>query len=297
MNSFLKFLTLSPNHAIVRLAALVLLAIASFASVNESAVAQPTFDNTWLVDDSAPAGGDGSTWGLAFDTLDEALVEADLSDGSDLIRVGQGTYFPSTTLQDPRTATFLIDFDNVTIEGGYAGFGAPNSDARDVFTYVTTLSGLIDYPPNGACGPGAGSCNVAHATPGCDDIACCEFVCSGDAFCCAVEWDDGCAATAITQCPGNKYHVITFTGVDRTARLDGFVITSGSAGGASVQYGGGMLIGSTTDAASPTIVQCRFINHTALIGGAVGVQNTDSAPIFANCTFAENIALQRAGAA
>jgi hypothetical protein len=51
------------------------------------------------------------------------------------------------------------------------------------------------------CGsPAAGDCCVANGTPACSDFTCCDFVCSIDAFCCDVEWDASCAATAQATC-------------------------------------------------------------------------------------------------
>ncbi len=42
----------------------------------------------------------------------------------------------------------------------------------------------------------ANSCNVLHANPGCLDPDCCIQVCTGNAFCCLVEWDSGCVSDA-----------------------------------------------------------------------------------------------------
>lgn len=53
-----------------------------------------------------------------------------------------------------------------------------------------------------ACGPDSGSCFTSHATPGCNDIACCEAVCEIDPFCCASDWDASCASSAIVVCGG-----------------------------------------------------------------------------------------------
>lgn len=69
---------------------------------------------------------------------------------------------------------------------------APPSAADEAIT--------IDDPPVGeaggshpACGPGAGACNEANGTPGCDHVECCNIVCDLDPFCCDVEWDEFCA--------------------------------------------------------------------------------------------------------
>ncbi len=50
--------------------------------------------------------------------------------------------------------------------------------------------------------PAAGSCFEVHATPGCDDAACCETVCADDPFCCTTEWDSLCVTGANSLCGG-----------------------------------------------------------------------------------------------
>ena len=50
------------------------------------------------------------------------------------------------------------------------------------------------------CGPGAGACDNAHASPGCSDAPCCQAVCQVDPPCCTVGWDAGCVSLAATEC-------------------------------------------------------------------------------------------------
>jgi len=102
------------------------------------------------VDVDATDPPDGSTWCTAYRTLDEALAVA----GADtVIRVADGTYMPDPSgLADPREATLQL-LNGVTIEGGYAGCGAADPDARDVATYETVLSGDI-----GVSGDSADNC-------------------------------------------------------------------------------------------------------------------------------------------
>lgn len=53
----------------------------------------------------------------------------------------------------------------------------------------------------GTCGnPAAGSCCSAHTPPACSNAACCALVCAADAYCCNVQWDATCAATARVTC-------------------------------------------------------------------------------------------------
>lgn len=50
--------------------------------------------------------------------------------------------------------------------------------------------------PVGGC-PGAGSCCESNGTPGCNNVPCCEAVCTVDAFCCNTQWDATCVGLAI----------------------------------------------------------------------------------------------------
>ncbi len=51
-----------------------------------------------------------------------------------------------------------------------------------------------------ACAAGSGDCSTANDTPGCDDVECCNTVCTGDPFCCCDTWDDACADGAAGMC-------------------------------------------------------------------------------------------------
>jgi hypothetical protein len=103
-------------------------------------------DSVRYVDDSAPSGGDGLAWATAYRFLQDALDEAaDPKQGIDEIRVGAGLQRPDRSAAYPngtgdRAATFAL-IEGVTVAGGYAGFGAPDPDERDVTAHATTLSG------------------------------------------------------------------------------------------------------------------------------------------------------------
>lgn len=93
----------------------------------------------------------------------------------------------------------------------------------------------------------------------------------------------------------NSYHVVTATGVDATAILDGFVIEGGNANGPSDgstyfwDAGGGL----RCDHASPTIHDCDFSGNYGTFGG--GVELFFGAPSFTHCTFTDNSAGQYGG--
>ena len=117
----------------------------------------------------------------------------------------------------------------------------------------------------------------------------------------------------------NSYHVVTGSGTDSAAILEGFTIKAGNAngGGGSTPEGGGMYndSGSPTVAScmffgnsasggggavanqsgsAPTMVSCAFLGNQAIIGGGVTNFGTSS-PSFINCTFSANTALSSAG--
>ncbi len=91
----------------------------------------------------------------------------------------------------------------------------------------------------------------------------------------------------------NSFHVLTGSGTDRTALLDGFVVTGGNAnlkewpddgGGGMTNYGG-----------SPTIRNCTFRGNAAFADGG-GIRNwAESKPLISNCNFISNKAEQEGG--
>ena len=104
------------------------------------------------VDADATGANNGSNWADAFNNLQAALVVAE---SSDEILVAQGIYKPGNYIPPPpplpplpppslpvidRTATFQLK-NGVVIKGGYAGFGEPDPNARDIKGYETIFSG------------------------------------------------------------------------------------------------------------------------------------------------------------
>ncbi len=89
----------------------------------------------------------------------------------------------------------------------------------------------------------------------------------------------------------NSYHVVTSSGVDSTAILDGFTITAGQAdGGSGDNVGGGMY----NSGGSPTIRNVIFQgNATSTQGG--GMYNDSGSPALTNVFFMENSAGWGAG--
>jgi hypothetical protein len=83
---------------------------------------------------------DGTSWGTALLTLQDALAAAG---SGDEIRMAAGVYRPDqgdTATAGSREASFMLK-PGLKILGGFAGYGLPRPDARDPAAYVTILSG------------------------------------------------------------------------------------------------------------------------------------------------------------
>ena len=209
------------------------------------------------VDDDAAGVGDGTSWTNAYICLQNALAAARPGDE---IRVAQGIYKPDQQVvisarfgtqivaSGDRTATFqLISW--VTIKGGYAGFGEPDPNDRDIELYETVLSGDLN----------GDDANVPNP------------------------FDLGTEPTRIE----NSYHVVTGSGTDETAVLDGLAITAGNANGNQPHdKGGGML----NDSGSPTVENCTFTGNSARVIGGGMLNDVRSSTVVTNCTFTRNLA-------
>ncbi|MHC4344985.1 MAG: right-handed parallel beta-helix repeat-containing protein [Planctomycetota bacterium] len=196
---------------------------------------------------------DGTSWANAYKYLQDALAEANSLGLPIQIWVAQGIYTPDTNSADPngsgdRAATFQL-ISAVTINGGYAGFGEPNSNARDFNQYEAVLSGDLD---------------------------------GND-----VDVNDPYDLFTEPNRAENSYHVVTGSGTDETATLDGFTIIAGNADGPEQDHqncGAGMYNASS----SPTATNCVFVENSAVFGG--GMYNGDSGPTLINCSFKSNAA-------
>ena len=203
---------------------------------------------TIYVDANAPGANDGTSWEDAFHFLQDALADAGSAARPVEILIAQGTYKPDQSSPDPngsgdRYATFQL-INDVAIQGGYAGFGEPDPNKRDIEVYETILSGDLAGNDVEVERP-----HYLHDHPS------------------RVE---------------NSYHVVTGSGTDETAIIDGFSITGGKAEGSYPHYigGGGMY----SNSGSHMVTNCMFTRNSSFLFGG-GMFNYKSSPILANCTF------------
>jgi predicted outer membrane repeat protein len=99
-------------------------------------------------------------------------------------------------------------------------------------------------------------------------------------------YSPGSGASATFQLLGDNSHVVTATGADATALLEGVTISGGSDND-DPDYGGG---GLSDMGGAAQIDDCIFQNNFASNGGAVYC--TDPAPTFTDCEFLDNSCLQ-----
>ncbi|HEY1683938.1 MAG TPA: choice-of-anchor Q domain-containing protein [Tepidisphaeraceae bacterium] len=258
------------------------------------------------VDANAPGSNNGSDWENAYTTLSAALSQAV---SGQTILVAGGTYYPTST--SDRTATFNL-LDGVTIQGGYAGFGAANPNARRLDIFITILTGQLSsgnsyhvVTANGvddtavldgvtiedgqANGSGedanGGGAYIFNASPVLQDCLIVQNQASGD----------GGGIYDVNSSPqitggelenntaggngggiANESSSPTITSV--TVKYN---TASGSTGG-----GGGM---ADLDSSDPVVSKSAFGANRAPNGGAIYDQN-NSAPSFTACIFASNAA-------
>ncbi len=232
---------------------LVLIAIITIALVTLAS------GKTIYVDDDAPVssvedrnGGanNGTSWTDAYVFLQDALVEAETADKPVEIRVAQGVYKPNQGVNIRQVIFFLIN--EVTLAGGYAGLGELDPNERNFELYETILSGDL-----------AGN-----------DV------------------DVNNPSDLLSEPTRSDNGPIIYSGysINKTAVLDGFVITGGRNTAVPFELivgGGGIKI---DNGSSPTISNCTFIGNAALACGGGMLTKKNSSPIVTNCKFIRNYA-------
>lgn len=215
---------------------------------------------TIYVDADASGSNNGSSWADAYNYLQDALAVAGFDNE---IWVAEGIYKPDEDTANPggtgdRTATFQLK-NGVAIYGGFAGTET-SLGQWDWQAHETILSGDLNGDDIGVADPADLLDEPTHAE--------------------------------------NSYHVVTGSGTDATAILDGFTIIGGQADGPWVyehDRGGGMY----NSGGSPTLVNCKFRGNSAPgpcspYGDGGGMYNSGRGTL-TNCTFTENSASSLGG--
>jgi hypothetical protein len=148
------------------------------------------------------------------------------------------------------------------------GVFKPTSAAGDRLATFQLINGVAVQ--GGYAGLGA-------PNPDLRDVSLYETVLSGD-----LNNDDSPGFTNINE---NSYHVVTGSGTDKTAVLDGVTVTGGNANGLSEHVRGGGMYNSF---GSPTIIHCVFIKNYAMVMGG-GMFNIESCPTIIDCAFVDNV--------
>lgn len=244
---------------------------------------------TIYVDADASVGGDGSGWGAAFKYLQDALTAAV---SGDVILVAHGIYKPDQYSAQPngtglRTDTFRLK-NGVVIRGGYAGFGEPDPDARDINAYETVMSGdigVVNYL-------GDNSYNVVISN-GINQTAVLDgfIITAGNA--------NGPAPYNNGSGMVNDHSSPTLT---NCTIIGNFSEDSGAMNnhdGSNPKLTNCMFIGNTTERGGgamknymsrPTLINCTFSNNSAGWGGGAINNVSESSPTLTNCMFIGNSA-------
>jgi hypothetical protein len=249
---------------------------------------------TIYVDDDANGLNDGSSWANAYNYLQDALADANSAGKPVEIRVAEGIYKPDQGAhQTPGspTATFQL-INGVTIKGGYAGFGEPDPNARDIALHQTILSGDIGRPSDKS-----DNCYHVFYHPeglnlGNTAILDGFTITSGNAIWPQVYGGGMCnegSSPAVTNC--------SFSGNSARYRGGGMynydnsspTVTNCSFSGNSAKYHGG---GMYNENSSPTVEACTFSGNSAIddFGRGGGMCNVGGSPTVTNCTFSGNSA-------
>jgi parallel beta-helix repeat protein/predicted outer membrane repeat protein len=276
------------------------------------------------VDANAPGVNNGSSWTDAYNYLQDALADAQGSVKPVEVRIAQGIYKPDENTLYPdgsenQSALFKL-INGVTIRGGYAGFGQPDPNKRDISAYCTILSGDIDdndepesgevIGDNSRCivngsetddtavldgvtiiggygglGSFGGGMYIEQGSP---TIAHCTFKSnraeySGGGICC--EWNSN---PTLTDC--------TFIGNSASGCGGGIctwerlTLTRCNFDGNSASRGGGIY-----NASSPILIDCRFSRNIASdFGGGIGSYDFGLATMV-GCKFEKNWAPEGGG--
>ncbi len=233
-------------------------------------------NTTVYVDSSVAVSGDGSSWGTAFQTMDEAIAMSCNSPCVDSILVAKGTYYPESiagTGTTDRDKSFVFTRGHLKVLGGYPSGGGE----RNHTVNKTILSGDIGIR-------GDSTDNAHHVVITVGAAIDSTFVLNGFTI------SDGNADGS-----GN----ITVYGISVFKDFGGGMYNSSSSptmtnvtisGNTADNNGGGMYNGSSL----PVLTNVTISGNTADNNGG-GMYNGSSLPVLTNVTISGNTADNNGG--
>ncbi len=222
---------------------------------------------TWYVDDDS-AGGDGTSWGGAFGTLQGALTNSQLKPG-DQIWVAEGTYAPEER-RGSRALYFNL-MTGVAVYGGFDGTETALADRGPVDPSLTILTGdlngndSVDESGN----PTDRDDNSYHVVVGANDALLDGFTITGG---------NANGSTGEQKTGGGIYNYV----------CDGLQLVNLVLGGNMASGAGGGMYNAPSSYATLALRNLAFVeNRSGSSGG--GMYNGGGNAKLTNVTFSKNI--------
>ncbi len=254
-----------------------------------------TAAKAYYVDGDAPGPvHNGTSWSRAFLTLQDALAVAG---NGDEVLVAEGVYKPdqgASATPGSREASFVLP-EGVLVRGGFAGYGNPNPDKRDVKLYESVLSG--DLNGDDLWGILNVDDNSYHVVTG----PASEPPALLDGFTVRAGHADGPYPQQYgggLYCPGGKLDVLNSTFEGNTAVWGGGIMNLGGPirlvnteliGNRALMLGGGLY----NYGGDVTLHNGRIVGNTAdyaEVAGGAAIYNLDGTLTIRDATVADNLA-------
>ncbi len=233
------------------------------------------------VKQDAASNGDGLSWKTAFNSLNDALLEAKNKEEPCDIWVSQGSY---SAYINNRTDTFAL-FKSVRLFGGFAG-NETEQEERSLSDNETILDGANETNTDA----------VFHVITGASDTVLDGFTITGGN---ANGREDSQKYGGGLYCSSSKRMTVSnciFTNNNAEVYGGGIHLASSSLtidnvvfrNNISKQSGGGLSVLNLSASTELVIKNSKFHNNEAATGGGGVFVGVISSPIFENCEFTQN---------
>ncbi|MBI3233438.1 MAG: hypothetical protein HYZ42_05260, partial [Bacteroidetes bacterium] len=228
-----------------------------------------TYPSVLYVDSSVSSSGDGSSWSLAFKTLQEALSTAKKCDGIDTVRVAKGTYSPDNN----RDSSFVL-VTGLVLEGGYPNGGGNRSVNNLTFLDGNVAAGRVYHV---LVGIGLDSNTVVDGF----------IIQNGTANGTGNVFFNG--QGIYRGFGGGFYHTVNISaGIPSKPIIKNCVFRDDST---MFGFGGAVFNQGYNYDCNPTFMNCYFVNNVGGSGGAISnnaITGGNCSPIITNCKFIGN---------